>query len=269
MRTRRATAHLAHLALALTATAFGCGSEAEDSPEDQYAGDYARAACANLGTCCAENGLDFDRDECVLGAAGFVAAGTRQAKAAGAQFDEQAAAACIARVRELTASCTPTRDDDRARAACAAVWNGVKAPGAPCDADLECRSDARGRARCMPLAAGGRRCTIMTEPATLGDRCAQGEGTPSDTLADCSASGLQCSLAGTCVELAAHGEGCPGFVACEQGAHCDGATATCAPNLAPGDTCSDDRQCDAGACIRGACGQNAVGTVAPCTGEPA
>lgn len=257
----------------LLATALGvlaCSSEEQKSPQDEYAGRYARAKCSVLGPCCAANGLSFDADNCVLGGAGYVQSGVDLAEQHGAVFDAAAAEACIAATIELTRSCTSTNDSGGTLAPCDRVWSGTKSPGSGCTTDLDCAPSAEGRGACYFTSAAGEPpsgvCVIKTRLASVGDVCGATTGSPPLTIADCSASDLQCDpVMTTCQPLVGLGGTCGGFTRCVHGAYCD-STNTCVPVLAAGTACLSDDECSSGLCLHGSCAENDLGSLAPCTG---
>ncbi len=225
----------------------------EKSPEDRYVADLARAICVSLEPCCTQNELSgFDQGRCELGAAGFIAKGVDGAKARGATFDQAAANACIEGTSRQAKACKTSGDDKELSATCGRVFVGPKKAGEACSSDGDCASSAEGRGVCSKNV-----CVIAKRGAVDGSEC---------PAFDCAASDLQCLLDNKCHPLTAIGADCPGFTKCVNGAYCD-ASGKCAATLAPGSACTKNEECSTGACIRGKCGQNALATVTPCTGQ--
>jgi hypothetical protein len=255
--------------LALAFPGVGCGGTdgGASSPQDSYPTRYAEAFCGAIAPCCQANGLTFDRDQCLLGGAAFGQQGVDAAKSANATFDADTANACIAAASVLTQACK-TLDADPSGSACSRVFDGPKAPGSSCASDIECHGGGAGRARCLatPEPGAPKICVVLSGPSKIGDACAPATTSSSPALADCDGSGLYCDLSGKCAAKVALGAACGSLSRCVDGSYCT-ATGTCAPTAAQGAPCTSSAECTSRYCLHGACAQNAVGTLAPCTGQ--
>lgn len=259
------------LGAALTG-ACGGGNDDERTPVEIYASQYGNATCAVWEGCCRANGLSFDRNKCGLYAAIYIQGDVDRHLAAGATFDPAAADNCIAEAVEATKACTKNEDRATTREACAKVWSGPKKVGDKCKGDFECESSAAGAGVCVGANSGVEgTCAIRTPGGNLGDVCGKAPNATEvpETVGDCGPDN-QCNLLSqTCSpRVSLGGSNCNDFNPCEKGLFCDD-TGACVAGLEAGADCDVNapERCTSGACIRGKCGENAIGTLNPCTGE--
>lgn len=244
----------------------------ERTPVEVYASQYGNATCAVWEDCCRANGLTFDRNKCGLYAAIYIQGDVDRHVAAGATFDPAAADDCIKEAVEATKACTKNEDFLAARVACAKVWSGPKKIGDQCKTDLECESSTAGAGVCIGATATVEgTCAIRTPGGKLDEPCGKTPNAPEvpKSVVDCGPEN-QCNLLSqTCsLRVALGGSTCNEFNPCERGLFCDD-TGVCVAGLEAGAGCDVNvpEQCASGTCIRGKCGENAIGTLNPCTGE--
>lgn len=138
--------------------------------------------------------------------------------------------------------------------------SGTVEPGGACTTSAECKSGPMDPGFCL-----GKRCRIVASVGREGAVCVGdliGEsfssiGFPSDEInvARCPREdGLYCDRASlTCKKHVALGERCASHYACIKGGYCN-ADDTCAPVLAIGSPCKEDRECGTDAfCTNGEC----------------
>jgi hypothetical protein len=232
----------------------GCGGESDDEvagdlPEEQYASALASAFCDELEHCCIAEGNAYNRERCrqyVVERIGYNVPADRRNRFS---YDAEAAAQCVAAVREAARSCKAPD----AMEACARVFTGTVPAGESCASLSECARPAGGNAICdIP---GGNVCLVRAR-GRAGDPCAEtctetegggwgcgGMSRPGEAmLAQCwTNDGLYCSV-GRCQPLLALGEVCDRDEGCSPNGYCEG---VCKPLLSEGQACINFSSCEA------------------------
>jgi hypothetical protein len=189
----------------------------------QFRADYAAAYCDNLGPCCAADGYPYDAAACrQLQEKLLVATYPDQ----GYALDATAAAACIAAVHDVAASCViPTTSPTLAECHGVLTALGTAQPGDACTTLTDCDPSAGIMVWC-----NGGTCAAVAE-SPLGDQCA----TPGPIFYACDAATGYCAN-GICVAKKATGQPCISGQ-CATASFCPSKTLKCKALIAVGDAC--------------------------------
>jgi len=249
-----------------------CGGKATVAPPDEsrvseadFCAAMAHAECDGLGSCCRLAGhVDVDPD-CY---AKVLAATEKQvdaARAAGARYDDEAGARCVAARAEMSTQCLTYKGPADGLDACNQVHRGGNGGvGDACDW-WTCAESAEGPTTCLTQvsASGAQSRCVVTIVAADGEPC----GSSAERFAEC-ASGLICSFEG-CRPFVPLGEPCVEGATgdlCEPGATCDFTeTKRCVAANAPGEACSSQFECEGYSCVQGRCTLVAPATFGLCT----
>ncbi|HEU4532884.1 MAG TPA: hypothetical protein VFS00_02155 [Polyangiaceae bacterium] len=228
---------------ALTAAAApACGGEGDgEGPATvpQFLEQYETTLCDLVGGCCAESGLPSEPAGCPGAArASFPEVLFDETKYA---YDRAGAAACLAALRSLGATCAPFREGafgpgSAYERACGRAFapRGVAGPGAACDASWQCAAasepDALAACELRDGADGNfERACAWSVYAGAGEACDTGLGVRPDARAGvtrrCQPGPLYCANDGTCQAPAAPGQPCERGAAgaCRGGSFCNAA----------------------------------------------
>ena len=252
------------------------GSEADAG--DAYAQDLTDLICSDLGTCCIDSGLVFDRDGCREN-------GLEGPRAA--HVDAVAADQCLEGVAMVLASCGGS--DLSTAVACARARYGDQVPGEACDAAWECARapGSRGFALCegacvqVTIGGDGDACARTDfELFVCGEGLACVGGVCAPPLAageQCDPNAPSCDEGLTCARreqpsggftalmcVSAIGTPCSVTGGCPEGLGCNPLRCTCEPLRAEGEACDDDTQCSSALCIGNTCRRGGIATPTNC-----
>ena len=229
--------------------------------EGELAARYAGARGDGIDHCCALAGYAGSNPDCAAAVQSSIEEEIAAGKAAGATYDPEAAAACIADLAALVQRC-PTNKEVLAATRpgpCDRVFTGgTTPPGAPCVSRWECADAPEGRGACVTTwtASGTEsRCGALID-ASAGDPCGVESSLP--VVMDCEGD-LWCEEKLTppaCVERIALGQPCDGKHGdpCVAGATCDRlGTKTCVPAKKTGEACTAIEECEGYECEGGLC----------------
>jgi hypothetical protein len=223
---------------------------------ENYVSAVARALCAELEPCCSKYGYGFKDDACERIVAGFTQTPVSEARSLGLVFDAGAADKCVRATITLARLCEPTVEQYYEReAACNRVYRGTKAPGEPCQADVECAFGPGESPTCSDDVGGAPSFCTIRRRGVEGDDCR--DDAPGFTFIECPGEdGLRCDLnLGRCVRQSSDGSPCTSSYECFDAAYCrlgvcvakGGPGAECAPLS---DSCfppgCDEKPCAAG-----------------------
>ena len=280
--------------IALVLTGLGCspkddaGSPPSGSPEEQL----IKGLCDGLASCCGGAKLAFDRAGCESQA--HLTISSRKPTSSKAVLDPAAVTDCAAQARQAIGQCSAVPKDG----ACARMYVGTVATNASCTESEECapvsgaevfcsgvcyavRRGALGDAceadcqdaSCTPSAARTN-CSAEDSLACINGKCANAPTAGQPCANGQCAKGAICTLAMSCLAVAAIGQACTD-APCVDGAYCDKG-GVCAPKLAGGAVCTLDPSCLSGLCnvfVNGnqtcaAARSTATWDAAACAGKP-
>lgn len=127
----------------------GCGPDLTYVSEDHFAAEYAQALCTSLQPCCAENGVNYNYQQCASGWQAAIENLLYGPNSTG-DYNTTVATNCIAQVRAAQGgSCQPVPGSlSAARATCQAIFAGTTPLGAPCTSAAECAPIDGGTVAC-------------------------------------------------------------------------------------------------------------------------
>jgi hypothetical protein len=240
------------------------------------AGDFVarwvEATCGEMGTCCMNANLPFDRDACVTSM-------TREGQSVLADtnamrtYDPAGAARCIDGVRAIFARCAyASTFKDEVQEVCKGIYAGTVAIGGACQSPKDCATSEKGPVRCtvdltqpplppMPIC-------VVNLPGLAGEPCfgpAPNDPSVAFPHHDC-AEGLYCDMTSHCQARLAEGAPCGMFEQCVETDSCR--NATCTPLVDLGAPCIDDFQCLSKTCYQQACAIGVPITPMACSSTP-
>ncbi len=256
----------------------GAAAEGGAIPESELASRYAKAMCDHLAGCCPAAGLPFDAGVCLArfekDANESIAPAVLPA---GAHYDADAAAACVAKAAAFVSSCRYSAASEHEFATvCQTVFSGPKQPGEPCNTNFDCARPAGAIAHCLSWAStamgapkSGKVCQIEVAPKA-GDVCGASlegpDGSPPPVVGACDSGKsdtLTCQPESfSCVPRVAVGAACVRSDDCVTSAFCQPpppanggppGVAKCAARAADGKSCASSDECVGKSCRTGLC----------------
>lgn len=235
-------------AVLLSASACDPGSSSPRSAapiaESDFCSRFAEAECASIVRCCAAISVTVSDERCIARySAGCRSDGDR-ARAAGLQYEPQAAGDCVSATTSSVVECKQAAFGDPAttagRRACSHVYVGTIVDGGPCTTSEQC-----AEADAATVSCDERRCVVRALPE-VGQECGTIGG------ADCEASSVCNPADRKCVALPSAGSPCHGASGlCASGSYCDAAN-VCQPQKPLGASCTKASECTA-VCTDGRC----------------
>jgi hypothetical protein len=157
---------------------------------------YASAICDNIEPCCETVGSSYSKERCE-------AANTGTDLGSTVTYDGNAAALCLAALRDLVTSCAAFTNTEEYQN-CGRVYAGTRGEGQPCTIPAECLLPADGSVSCV-----GNLCR-QERAVGLGEKCA--DGSPDGYFDHCGPDGY--CPAGVCTARLALGADCFGNDQC-------------------------------------------------------
>jgi hypothetical protein len=252
---------------------LACTSSSPSTPaappiaEADFAQRSAEAECDAVEGCCARVPYPYDRAACIAERRSEVEASMAQNRPY-YPYDAANAGECVARERDVLASCT--RADERKLAAllyyCGLVYtDGKRSESGICGDEDTCGHPGD---RCSDFAD----CDGLSGPLYCEAKSAtckpQGNTGDSCDQTDACIRGLVCSPEHVCEPAPAAGRACANGTLCALDAFCDPASRTCIARKQTGEACiAGVDRCVAGDCAGGKCGAGAA-TSYFCAGTP-
>jgi hypothetical protein len=245
------------LALVLVVSSFaGCVGTAPSPSvltpiaEADFDGAYAAAVCDSVKDCCAQSAIAYDRAAC-LHATHFDYA--ESSRALGEVYDPDAAARCVAAVRAVAGTCSPTSDAeiDQFLRRCFNVFHGGRKPGESCSGRHDCAGAGDAAGVCFH-----ERCALSNFNVSIGDACqsALAQSVPLRIGSCWNSPDLFCDYGSdTCQPRRALGAACgTSLFECSPGSVCD--RGTCVAQTADyrckgNDDCAGGSWCDQEHCV--------------------
>jgi hypothetical protein len=239
--------------------------------EGDFVQAVADAMCANLGDCCAEAAIPYDRAGCEA----YVFAELDLDPPPNATWDSVQAGKCVDLFARIASTCSYAGSGDNP---CQRVYRGTLPEGAACVDDDEC-ADIRGSdATCAydDVTPSGT-CTRVVPPVrgkagdacmgTCGTNSCTGFGSPVEEARTCYVEdGVICSLSSyVCVPPPALGEACNDFY-CVAGAYCSSLDLICRAPKPNGASCEFAEECTGGLCSNFVCGTRTLASTELCNG---
>ena len=249
---------------AILAIAVGCGTRtALDVPpavdERSFPAKLAAILCEKASECCFGAGLDPPAASCLADQTAHYEQLAQHARALGAPFDGEHAAACLRALESAPSRC-PSYKEMNFPLDCLDVYLGAKPPGASCELSWgECASAPGYHGSCWQETWSGGQSTLCGQSAIAndGEWCGGGGGTALNCV-----DGSYCDAESRCAKRPGAGQACfdQGVLGdvCAAGSLCQspdsGAAGACAPPpKRPGEACNDSWECEGVACVNGRC----------------
>jgi hypothetical protein len=278
-------------------SAGDAGTRPVPSPEvAAFAGQMAKAICAELTSCCAASGFSLTEADCqdVLGVALSETFAINERT--GGKVHPEAIDDCLAKLKLEGQDCAQENPDSvDAVSACVRAFHGDNPRGAACTTNLDCALAEGAGASCVTsgssldggvydqgicheerMAREGEACSLTFDeqvnyvcdrtagfycdvPLTSQDGTCKRYRSPGESCVDaqCAPTSSFCNGT-TCEALRGPGSSCDAAFQCRLTTYCDAASATCVAMGQPGDACRDGLECASNACLRGRCAPTSI-----------
>lgn len=196
---------------------------------------FADAYCAEVATCCAQEGLPTDGFQCheMISMANFFGF-----------YTSQAGDACLAEMRSQVAAGTLCAGESPA---CDVVFGsgpGDKKVGEACDSNDDCAQSREGKVTCAyySVSSASRTCIALRD---VGEACT--------AYFLCVPSAFCDHQNDVCTARLSAGSACATNSECMDGHYCASDTYKCAAQKADGAACGSSSECQSGRCENGTC----------------